>query len=352
MVVTLDDTKRNAIAVKLADMKLLQELLINNEERFLRDCTDNEISNNFRKMLDDDRKNQGILETVIIQYGIQKKPEKTVQKIAETVRQFIQSNELSFWEKVFQHELLKHQQVMNGLTIHKAAQKVGADVMTAIGPLNTVNFENRAHQEQLKGILEVLGVRELTGQEADQGIWSRVQDAIAAISGVVGSAVTQTSDKQDMNIQDVLRMDHNKVNTLFTELLQSNDAQKIQEYFGQLYKDLSVHAAAEEEVLYPRVRSFYGDANTQELYEEQANWRTMLAQLQNISPATAEFKERIRLLMDDVADHVRQEESTMFTAIRNNMNTQQTEELASEFKAAKSRIQQQMESAKTQAQRV
>ena len=53
MVVTLDDTKRNAIAVKLADMKLLQELLINNEEQFLRDCTDHEISNNFRKMLDD-----------------------------------------------------------------------------------------------------------------------------------------------------------------------------------------------------------------------------------------------------------------------------------------------------------
>ncbi|MBS9392961.1 MAG: DNA nickase [Dolichospermum sp. LBC05a] len=352
MVVTLDDTKRNALAVKLADMKLLQELLINNEEQFLRDCTDSEISNNFRKMLDDDRQNQGILETVIIQYGIQKKPDKTVQKIAETVRQFMKSDELSFWEKVFQHELLKHQQVMNGLTIHKAAQKVGADVMAAIGPLNTVNFENRAHQEQLKGILEVLGVRELTGQDADQGIWARVQDAIAAISGVVGSAVTQTSDKQDMNIQDILRMDHNKVNTLFTEILQSNNAQKIQEYFGQLYKDLNVHAAAEEEVLYPRVRPFYGDANTQELYDEQATMRTVLAQLQKISPASAEFKEQIRLLMDDVTDHVRQEENTMFAAIRNNMSTQESEELASQFKAAKSRIQQQMEGARTQAQRV
>jgi hemerythrin superfamily protein len=53
--------------------------------------------------------------------------------------------------------------------------------MAAIGPLNTINFENRAHQEQLKGILEILGVRELTGQDADQGIWGRVQDAIAAI---------------------------------------------------------------------------------------------------------------------------------------------------------------------------
>lgn len=52
--------------------------------------------------------------------------------------------------------------------------------MLAIAPLNTINFENRAHQEQLKGILEILGVRELTGQDADQGIWARVQDAMAS----------------------------------------------------------------------------------------------------------------------------------------------------------------------------
>lgn len=30
MVTTLDDTKRNAIAMKLADMKLIQQLLIEN----------------------------------------------------------------------------------------------------------------------------------------------------------------------------------------------------------------------------------------------------------------------------------------------------------------------------------
>ncbi|MBD2570439.1 hemerythrin domain-containing protein [Anabaena lutea] len=342
MVATLDDTKRNAIAVKLADMKLLQQLLIQNEELFLRESADREVTDNIRKMLDDDRKNQGILETVVIQYGIQKEADTTVQEMVNTVRQLMQGNELSFFEKVFQHELLKHQQVMNGLTIHKAAQRVGADVMAAIGSLNTINFENRAHQEQLKGILEILGVRELTGQDADQGIWGRVQDAIAAISGAVGSAVTQNSDKQDMNIQDVLRMDHNKVNILFAELLQSNDAQKIQEYFGQLYKDISVHAAAEEEVVYPRVRAFYGDADTQELYDEQASWRIILDQLKAIGPTAPEFKDRIRGLMDDVMDHVRQEESTMFAAIRNNLSSQQSEELATQFKAAKSRIQQEI----------
>jgi len=342
MVSTLDDTKRNAIAAKLASMRLIQQLLIENEEQFLRESTDSEISNRLRDFLEDDRKNLGIIETVIVQYGVQKEPKKTVQEMVEKVRQLMQGSELSFYEKVSQHELLKHQQVMSGLLVHKAAQKVGADVMAAIGPINPVNFENRAHQEQLKGILEILGVRELTGQDADQGIWARVQDAMAAVSGAVGSAVTQGSDKQDMNIQDVIRLDHNKVNILFTELLQSNDPQKIQEYFGQIYKDLTAHAEAEEEVVYPRVRSFYGENDTQELYDEQAQMKQLLDQIKGISPSNSEFKDRIRTLMDIVGDHIRQEESTMFAAIRNNLNTQQSEQLATEFKAAKVKIQQRL----------
>jgi hemerythrin superfamily protein len=342
MVATLDDTKRSAIATKLADMKALQELLIQNEQLFLKETNDSEISKRFQDMLNDDQKNMGILETVIVQYGVHGEPKDTIKQMVQKLGELMQGSELSLYEKVFQHELLKHQQVMSGLTIHKAAQKVGADVMLAIGPLNTINFENRAHQEQLKGVLEILGVRELTGQEADQGIWSRVQDAMAAFSGVVGSVVTQNTDKQDMNIQDLIRLDHNKVNTLFTELLASNDPQKIQEYFGQIYKDLSAHAEAEEEVVYPRVRSFYGQNDTQELYDEQAEMKKMLDEIKAIDPSSSQFKDKIKQLMDVVGDHIRQEESTMFAAIRNNLSTQESEQLSTEFKAAKSKIAEKM----------
>jgi hemerythrin superfamily protein len=343
MVATLDDTKRSAIAIKLADMKALQNLIIENEEQLIRQVNDQEIAQRLRDFLESDRKNLGILETVIGQYGIQAEPEKTVTQMVQKVRELQQSSELSLYEKVFQHELLKHQQVMTGLTIHKAAQKVGADVLLAIGPLNTINFENRAHQEQLKGVLEILGVRELTGQEADQGIWARVQDAMAAVSGAVGSAVTQSTDKKDMNIQDVIRLDHNKVNTLFTELLASQDPQKIQEYFGQIFKDLSAHAEAEEQVVYPRVRPFYGQNDTQELYDEQAEMKRMLAEIKGINPSNMEqFKDKIRQLMDAVGDHIRQEESTMFAAIRNNLSSDQSEQMATEFKAAKTEIQKKM----------
>ncbi|MEH2442773.1 hemerythrin domain-containing protein [Nostoc sp.] len=342
MVATLDDTKRNAIAIRLADLKALQQLVIEKEQLFLKEGLDSEIADRIRNFLNDDEKNIGILETVIGQYGIQAEPRKIVREFIEKSKELFKSSELSLYDKVSQHELLKHQLVTTGLIVHKAAQKIGADVLLAIAPLNTINFENRAHQEQLKGILEILGVRELTGQDADQGIWARVQDALAAVSGVVGSAVTQASDKKDMNIQDAIRLDHGKVNTLFTELLQSDNPQKIQEYFGQLYKDLTAHAEAEEEVVYPRVRPFYGQDNTQELFDEQAHAKQALEEIKALSPSSPLFKEKVKELMKAIGDHIRQEESTMFAAIRNNLSTEQSEQLATEFKAAKTKIQEKL----------
>lgn len=340
MVATLEDTKRQAIGMALAEMKALQNLLIANEEKFLSVSSDQDLSNRFRDMLEDDRKNLGVLDTVIIQYGIQAEPKETAQMMIQEVQKLMQGSELTLFEKVAQHELLKHKQTMAGLLIHKAAQVVGADIEAAITPLNTVNFENRAHQEQLKGILEILGVRELTGQEPDQGVWARVQDAVAALSGVIGGAVTRT--KPDMNIAEILQMDHRKVDALFMEIEKTDDPQKLQEFFGQLYKDLTVHAEAEEEVVYPAVRSYY--SNTQELYSEQAQMKEMLADIKSTSTSSSEFKAKINNLKNAVQDHVRQEENDLFPYIRRNLSEAQMEEMSNQFKASKSRFQQELAS--------
>ncbi|MEG5067378.1 hemerythrin domain-containing protein [Microcoleus sp. B3-A4] len=338
MVATLEDTKRQAIATKLADMKALQNLLIANEQLFINSCNDSELAQRFRDMLEDDRKNLGVLETVIVQYGIQTEPKETSTKMIEEVQKLMQGSELTLFEKVTQHELLKHKQTMAGLLIHKAAQVVGADIEAAITPLNTVNFENRAHQEQLKGVMEILGVRELTGKDPDQGVWARVQDAMAAMTGIIGGAVTRSKD--EMNITEIISMDHRKTDTLFMEIASTDDPQKLQEFFGQLYKDLSVHAEAEEQVVYPAVRSYYG--NTQELYSEQVEMKQMLAQIKALNPSSSDFKAQIKQLQTAVQDHVRQEENDMFPHIRRNLSEAQMEQMATQFKAAKSTIQQEM----------
>ena len=343
MVSTLDDTKRMAIGERLADLREFQNLIISNDQKLIDACPYEDIRKRLQNMLEDDQKNLGIIETVIVQYGIQTEPSAATKIFIPQFEQMMSGDDFTFYQKLIHHELMKHGQAMSGIMIHKAAQVVGADIEVAIGPLNTVNFEGRAHQEQLKGMLEQAGVREMTGKDADQGIWARVQDAVAALSGVAGSVTTQNTDKQDMNIQTVIRLDHNKTNTIFTEIGATKDPQKLQEYFGQLYKDLLVHAQAEEEVVYPKVRSFYGDDNTQELYDEQAQMKQMLDEIKSIDPANAdEFRSKVKDLMEAVGDHIRQEESTMFAAIDNNCSDEQKEQMATEFKAAKSKIQQEM----------
>jgi DNA-binding MltR family transcriptional regulator len=140
MVSTIPDQKRMAIAEKLASIKAVQEFLISNEQQLLQQGLDSEISDRFRKMLEDDQKNLGIIDTVITQYGIQSQPKETVTQMIEQAKKMMQGSEISLYEKVVQHELLKHGQVMSGLLVHKAAQVVGADIEAAITPLNTVNF--------------------------------------------------------------------------------------------------------------------------------------------------------------------------------------------------------------------
>lgn len=334
MTIQLEDAKRLAIGTKLADMKALQELIISNEEQLISACSDSEVSRRFQEMLEDDRKNLGVLETTIIQYGNPAQPKDKTQQLIEKTQQMMQGSELNLYEKVAQHELLKHAQVMSGLVVHKAAQVVGADIEAAITPLNTVNFENRAHQEQLKGVLEILGTRELTGQDPDQGVWARVQDAVAAITGIMGGGVTRAKD--DMNITEILIMDHRKVDTLFMEIENSKDANKQAEFFGQLYKDLTVHSKAEEEAVYPKVRSFFSD--TQELYDEQAELRQLLDQIKAGSPSDPQFMDQIKQAKKMVQDHVREEENDMFSALRQNMSESQMQQMTKDFKAAKERF--------------
>ena len=340
MSINLEDSKRTAIAGKLAGIKEFQKLLISNEEKLISASSDRDVSHRLTSMLDDDKKNLGVLDTIIVQYGVKGEPKESVMTMIEGITKMMDSSELSLYEKVTKHESLKHEQFMAGYLLHKAAQVIGADVEAALTPLNTVNFENRAHEEQLKGVIELVGVRELTGQEPKQGLWARVQDSIAAFSGVVGSVVTQNSDKSDMNIQDVIRMDHGKVNILFMEIENSNDPKKIEEYFAQIYKDLSVHSAAEEQVVYPAVRPFYG--NTQELYDEQAEMKAMLEEIKSMNSSDSNFKAKVEMLKNAVQEHVRQEEDEMFMAIRNNCSDAQREQMATEFKQAKAQLQEQM----------
>lgn len=164
------------------------------------------------------------------------------------------------------------------------------------------------------------------------------------LSLVAGSVLTQNSDMSDMTIEQIIRMDHAKANTLFMEIEGAKDPQKAQEFFGQLYKDLTAHAKAEEQVVYPAIRPYY--QKTQDLYQEQAEQERMLNQIMSLSPASPAFKDQVKELAKMTQHHINQEENEMFPKIRDNFSSAQQQQMASEFKAAKSKLQDQMASMK------
>ena len=187
MAATLEATKKNAIARKLADMKALQNLMIDNEQKLLKASTDSEkVSENLTNMLEDDRNSIDAIDKAIVELEMSADASETVKNMVSTIDKIMSENHLSLYEKFMQHEGLKHQLVMTGLLIHKSAQASDGILQKIIDPINKVNFKNRAHQEQLKGAIYYYGVRQLVGGEVEDGVWAAAEDAIAALKGAFG----------------------------------------------------------------------------------------------------------------------------------------------------------------------
>lgn len=187
MAATLESTKKNALATKLADMKALQNLMISNQENLLKVAnTEQKVKDTLTEMIEDDRQSLTAIDKAIADLEMSSQPSETVTNMIETIDSIMSANHLDVYEKFMQHEGLKHQLVMTGLLIHKAAQASDGILQKVIDPINKVNFKNRAHQEKLKGAIYFYGVRQLVGTEPEAGIWAAAEDAIAALKGAFG----------------------------------------------------------------------------------------------------------------------------------------------------------------------
>ena len=178
------------LATKLADLKLFQNVLIECGQKLITATDDDTIKERLEKIIKSDRDNLSSIEEAINKFGNTAEPRDITQKHAEAVSKMMDGSELTVYDKFFQFELLKHQQTMTGLVVHKVAQSLDDELQEAMESLNKVNFENRAHQEVLKGVLYFVGTRELAGQEPDMGLWASVEQGIAALKGAVGSATS------------------------------------------------------------------------------------------------------------------------------------------------------------------
>jgi hemerythrin superfamily protein len=110
----------------------------------------------------------------------------------------------------------------------------------------------------------------------------------------------------------MLKDDHKKVKGLFEEYKDAN-GRKQQEIADTVIHELDVHAALEEELIYPAIREQIDEDDLMnEANEEHHLVHVLLAELKKLDPSDDIFKAKFTVLGELVKHHVKEEEGEMF----------------------------------------
>src|ERR1700730_2914209 len=122
---------------------------------------------------------------------------------------------------------------------------------------------------------------------------------------------------QKLDAITLLKTDHATVKKLFEseKKLTETDGKKKEAIFNQIKAALTVHATIEEEIFYPAVKAARAKNvkdEVREAYEEHKQIKSLLAQIAVITSADETYDMKIKVLMEDVEHHVKEEEGEMF----------------------------------------
>ena len=155
---------------------------------------------------------------------------------------------------------------------------------------------------------------------------------------IKGALAPQPSE----DILSALHRDHDEVQALLRQLVDSESAPERRSLLQQIKAALIPHARAEEKVVYDRVMALKGkDAkvDAHEGYFEHEAAERMLANLSKIEQVKSpEFTAAAKVLKELLAHHIEEEESGIWSDVRENFSLQQREKMHAEFEAAKKRV--------------
>ena len=142
-----------------------------------------------------------------------------------------------------------------------------------------------------------------------------------------------------MNAITLLKADHGNVNALFTQLESlrgKDDPVEKRRLMDLVIEQLSVHAAVEEQLVYPLLRERIGDDfPVLEALEEHHGAKLFLAELEKV-PATSErFDAKVAVLIENVRHHVEEEESALFDLLREHVKGTELDALGEQIEQAK-----------------
>jgi hypothetical protein len=122
----------------------------------------------------------------------------------------------------------------------------------------------------------------------------------------------QRGASRQRDVIALIKADHTAVNQLFRryQTLGGRAMRSRRQIADRLIKELSIHAAVEEQVLYPNARAGLpnGDKLVKEALQEHQSLKEALASLDKARPESEDFDPLMRKIRDEVRHHVKEEE--------------------------------------------
>ena len=141
-----------------------------------------------------------------------------------------------------------------------------------------------------------------------------------------------------MDAITLLKSDHEKVSAIFEKLEPTTERalKTREELFAKLKAELDVHAHIEETIFYPAIiKNEEIKDIVMEGLEEHKQAKTLLREIPNLSDGSEKFEAKLKVLMEDIEHHVKEEEEEMFPKVKKAFDKEELEELGAELETAK-----------------
>ncbi len=150
--------------------------------------------------------------------------------------------------------------------------------------------------------------------------------------------------QESENVFEILKVDHDRLASLFTTIQNASDPAQAEEAFTTLYKLLMVHANTEEAVFYPTVaQESEASRFIENNIEEHKEAKALAESLRSLGVNSDQGKATLKELQAALENHVREEEDYVFKAAQSEMSEDQLRELAHQVFAKKQQFAQQYE---------
>lgn len=140
-----------------------------------------------------------------------------------------------------------------------------------------------------------------------------------------------------MNAIELLKADHKAVADLFAKIKTNNDIER-PAIFVKIKAELDAHTHIEETIFYPKLKAEGNKALvdiTLEGIEEHHQVKMFLKELDGLVRDSPKFEPKLKVLIEDVEHHVKEEEETMFPLVKEQFDSEILNRLGSEMEQAK-----------------